>query len=258
MSGLRVAVVGAYGRMGSTTCAAVEQDGDLDLVARVGAGDPLEAVVEARADVAVEFTTPATVRDNAQWLLEHGVHTVVGASGLSDDDLAALRRATGAADFAEPGSTEHAVDRLRRTANCLVVPNFAIGAVLMMRAAEQIAVHLPDVEIIEAHHRGKVDAPSGTALATAARIAAARARRADVPGPAGHPARGLVSDDVPVHSMRLPGVVASQSVVFGGTGQTLTIRHDSIDRSSFMPGVLLAVKAVADRPGLTVGLDALL
>jgi 4-hydroxy-tetrahydrodipicolinate reductase len=239
MSQIRVAVVGAYGRMGSTTCAAVEGDDALDLVVRVGSDDPLEAVVESGADVAVEFTAPTTVRDNVLWLLDHGVHTVVGASGLSDDDLAALRKATG-------------------DAHCLVVPNFAIGAVLMMRVAEQIAVHLPQVEIIEAHHQGKVDAPSGTALATAARIAAARASRVDVPGPAGNPARGRVSDDVPVHSVRLPGVVASQSVIFGGTGQTLTVRHDSIDRSSFMPGVLLAVKAIADHPGLTVGLDALL
>jgi len=234
-----VAVVGAHGRMGSTTCAAIEDDGGLDLVARVGSADALDAVVDAGATVAVEFTTPATVRDNTRWLLEHGVHAVVGASGLSGDDLALLRKATG-------------------PANCLVVPNFAIGAVLMMRAAEQIAVHLPQVEIIEAHHPGKVDAPSGTALATAARIAAARSRPVDVPGPSGHPARGLTSDDVPVHSVRLPGVVASQSVIFGGSGQTLTIRHDSIDRSSFMPGVLLAVKRVADHPGLTVGLDALL
>ncbi|HSK97695.1 MAG TPA: dihydrodipicolinate reductase C-terminal domain-containing protein, partial [Euzebyales bacterium] len=185
MSGIRVAVVGAYGRMGSTTCAAVEDAEGMELVARVGSGDPLDAVVDARADVAVEFTTPATVRDNAVWLLEHGVHAVVGASGLSDDNLAVVRKATG-------------------DAHCLVVPNFAIGAVLMMRAAEQIAALLPQVEIIEAHHRGKVDAPSGTALATAARIAAARSSRVDVPGPAGHPARGLTSDDVPVHSVRLP------------------------------------------------------
>jgi 4-hydroxy-tetrahydrodipicolinate reductase len=239
MNDLRVAVIGAHGRMGSTTCAAVEGDDELALVARVGSDDPLDVVVEAGANVAVEFTTPATVRDNTLWLLEHGVHAVVGASGLSDDDLAVLRKATG-------------------DAHCVVVPNFAIGAVLMMRAAEQIAAHLPDVEIIEAHHRGKVDAPSATALATAARIAAARSSQAEVPGPAGHPARGLTSDDVAVHSVRLPGVVASQSVVFGGTGQTLTIRHDSIDRSSFMPGVLLAIKAIADRSGLTVGLDALL
>jgi 4-hydroxy-tetrahydrodipicolinate reductase len=235
----RVAVIGAYGRMGSTACAAIDGDDELVLAARVGSSDPLDAVVAAGATVAVELTTPATVRDNAAWLLEHGVHAVVGASGLSDDDIAALQKLTGAA-------------------NCLVVPNFAIGAVLMMRLAEQVAAYLPQVEIIEAHHERKVDAPSGTARATAARIAAARAATVEVPGPAGHPARGLISDDVPVHSVRLPGVVASQSVIFGGTGQILTIRHDSIDRSCFMPGLLLAVKAIADHTGLTVGLDAIL
>jgi len=239
MDGRTVAVVGAYGRMGAVTCAAVEGDDELDLVARVGSGDPLGAVVDAGATVAVEFTRPDTVFDNAGWLLDHGIHTVVGASGLDDSQLAELRQRT-------------------MTANCLVVPNFAIGAVLMMRLAEQVAAHLPHVEIVEAHHDGKADAPSGTALATAARIAAGRTRPVAVPGPADHPARGLAHHDVPVHSVRLPGVVASQAVVFGATGQTLTIRHDSVDRSSFMPGVLLAVKAVADLSGLTVGLDALL
>ena len=236
---LAVAVVGAHGRMGSTTCAAIDGDDDLELVARVGSRDPLDAVVTAGATVAVEFTTPASVRANTAWLLEHGVHVVVGASGLSDDDLVALEKLTDAA-------------------HCLVVPNFAIGAVLMMRLAEQVATYLPHVEIIEAHHERKVDAPSGTARATAARIAAARTAGVDVPGPAGHPARGLDCDGVPVHSVRLPGVVASQSVIFGGPGQTLTIRHDSIDRSSFMPGVLLAIKSIANHPGLTVGLDAIL
>lgn len=236
---LPVAVIGAHGRMGTATCGALDADPDVDLVARIGSGDALEGVVDAGAVVAVEFTTPATVRDNARWLLERGVHVVVGASGLSDDDLALL-------------------DKAATSAHCMVIPNFAIGAVLMMRLAEQVAVHLPQAEIIEAHHEGKVDAPSGTAVATAARIAAARTSPVAVPGPGGHPARGLTAGGVPVHSVRLPGVVASQSVVFGGAGQTLTIRHDSINRSSFMPGVLLAVKAVADHPGLTVGLDALL
>jgi 4-hydroxy-tetrahydrodipicolinate reductase len=236
---LAVAVIGAQGRMGTVTCAAVEDDGDLDLVARVGSGNTLDTVVEAGAAVAVEFTRPDTVFDNTCWLLDHGVHTIVGASGLDDAQLAQLEQRTGAA-------------------NCMVVPNFAIGAVLMMRCAEQVAAHLPHAEIIEAHHDRKADAPSGTALRTAARIAAGRTADVTVPGPADHPARGLQRDDVPVHSVRLPGVVASQAVVFGAAGQTLTIRHDSIDRSSFMPGVLLAVKAVADLPGLTIGLDALL
>ncbi|CAN5899508.1 4-hydroxy-tetrahydrodipicolinate reductase [soil metagenome] len=235
----RVAVVGAHGRMGAVTCAAVDGDDELDLVARVGSGDPLDAVVDGGAQVAVEFTRPDTVFDNTRWLLERGVHTIVGASGLDHDQLAQLEKLTAAA-------------------NCLVVPNFAIGAVLMMRLAEQVAAHLPAAEIIEAHHTGKADAPSGTALRTAARIADARSGAVDVPGPAGHPARGLLDGDVPIHSVRLPGVVASQSVIFGATGQTLTIRHDSIDRRSFMPGVLLAVKGVAGLPGLTVGLDALL
>jgi 4-hydroxy-tetrahydrodipicolinate reductase len=239
MSVTRVAVVGAYGRMGSTTCEAVQGDPDLDLVARIGSDDALEAVVAAGATVAVEFTTPATVRDNTAWLLEHDVHVVVGTSGLSDDDVAGLEKMTGAG-------------------HCMVVPNFAIGAVLMMRLAEEVAAHLPQAEIIEAHHEGKIDAPSGTALRTAARIAAGRRTQVTVPGVAGNAARGLRTDDVPVHSVRLPGVVASQSVIFGGPGQTLTVRHDSIDRRSFMPGVLMAVKAIADHPGLTVGLDALL
>lgn len=239
MSVLRVAVVGAYGRMGTVTCDAIEADPDLELVASVGSDDPLTAVTDAGAAVAVEFTTPATVVDNVTALLQAGVHTVVGTSGMDADDLARLEALTG-------------------PANCLVVPNFAIGAVLMMRLAEQVAAQLPHVEIIEAHHEGKADAPSGTARRTAERIAAGRRTGVDVPGPAGHPARGQWDGDVPIHSVRLPGVVASQAVVFGAEGQTLTIRHDSVDRRSFMPGVLLAVKAVGDLPGLTVGLDALL
>lgn len=239
MDVLRVAVVGAYGRMGSVTCEALEQDPDVELVARVGSGDALDAVTDAGAAVAVEFTTPASVVDNAAALLKAGVHTVVGTSGMAAGDLAHLETLTG-------------------EANCLVVPNFAVGAVLMMRLAEEVAAHLPHVEIIEAHHERKADAPSGTARRTAERIAAARRADIDVPGPTGHPARGLCDGDVPIHSVRLPGVVASQTVVFGATGQTLTIRHDSIDRRSFMPGLLMAVKAVGDLPGLTVGLDALL
>jgi 4-hydroxy-tetrahydrodipicolinate reductase len=187
----------------------------------------------------VEFTTPATVKGNAAWLLGRGVHVVIGATGLDDDDLADLEALTG-------------------PANCFVAPNFAIGAVLLMQAAAEIARHLPHVEITELHHDGKVDAPSGTALRTARLIAEARDGAVDVPGPKGHPARGDVVDGVPVHSVRLPGLVASQEVVFGGVGQTLTIRHDSIDRTSFMPGVLLAVKKVPTLPGLTVGLEEIL
>lgn len=236
---IRVAVVGALGRMGATVCAAVEADPDCELVARVDVGDSLQDILDAGADVAVEFSTPESVKRNALWLLEHGVHVVVGATGMSDADLAELGEKTG-------------------SVNCVVAPNFAIGAVLMMRFAEQAARHLPHVEITELHHDRKVDAPSGTALRTAKLIAAARGEAASVPGPEGHPARGDVVDDVPIHSVRLPGLVASQEVVFGAEGQTLTIRHDSIDRSSFMPGVLLAVKRVGQTPGLTVGLEHLL
>ena len=236
---LRVAVIGASGRMGSATCAAVEADDRCELAVGIDSSDSLEAVLDAGADVAVEFTTPASVFANTSWLLEHGVHVVVGASGLTDDQLADLERKTG-------------------PANCMVIPNFSIGAVLMMRFAAEAAGYLPDVEIIEAHHPQKVDAPSGTALRTAAMIAEARQTDPDVPGPKGHEARGHISAQVPIHSVRLPGIVASQEVVFGGPGQTLAIRHDSVDRSSFMPGVLLAVTRVGETPALTVGLDRLL
>ena len=236
---LRVAVIGASGRMGSAVCRAVADDPDTELVAEVRSRDGLDLVLDAGADVAVEFTLPSSVRRNAAWLLEHGVHTVVGASGLDDDDLEALGGLTG-------------------PANCLVAPNFALGAVLLMRFAEQAARVLPDAEITELHHDGKVDAPSGTALRTARLVAAARGEHRAPPGPVGHPARGQVVNGICVHSVRLPGLVASQEIVFGGTGQILTIRHDSLDRTSFMPGVLLAVKRVATLPGLTVGLDSLL
>ena len=231
---VRVGVVGAAGRMGSTVCQAVRDDPETELVAKVDAQDSLEQILDAGADVAVEFSLPDSVKRNTAWLLERGVHTVVGATGLSADDLAELEALTG-------------------PANLFVAPNFAIGAVLMMKAAEMVARYLPDVEITELHHDRKVDAPSGTALRTAQLIAAARR---DKPGRADeHPARGELIDGVPIHSVRLPGILASQEVVFGAQGQTLTIRHDSLDRSSFMPGVLLAVKRVATLPGLTVGLE---
>lgn len=236
---LRVAVLGSKGRMGSATCQAVTDDPDLDLVAAVDADDSREAIIDAGSDVCVDFTHPEFVKANVTWLLGSGVHAVVGTTGLSEDDLAEIEAKTG-------------------PANALVAPNFAIGAVLMMELAKQAASHLPHVEIIESHHDRKVDAPSGTALRTAKLIADARGEAVDVPGPDGHPARGLVSHDIPVHSVRLPGLVAHQEVVFGGLGQTLTIRHDSIDRTSFMPGVLLAIKEVERRPGLTVGLEHLL
>ena len=235
---VRVAVVGAAGRMGSTACAALTDDPRTELVAGVGSDGALSQVLDAGADVAVELTTPTSVVDNTTWLLERGVHVVVGASGVDADGMDALRAAVG-------------------PANCLVVPNFSVGAVLLMRFAALAARHLPDVEITEAHHPAKVDAPSGTALRTAEVIDAAGSERPDLTSPQER-SRGLVHHGVPIHSQRLPGVVAAQQVVFGGPAQTLTLRHDSLDRSSFMPGLLLAVTRAADTPGLTVGLDTLL
>ncbi len=225
--------------MGATTCQAVSDDPELELVAQLDAGDSREGVLDAGADVCVDFTHPDSVKGNVAWLLRSGVHAVVGTTGLTDADVAELRALTG-------------------PANALIAPNFAVGAVLMMELARQAAVHLPHVEIIELHHDRKADAPSGTALRTASLIADARTTDVTPPGPEANPARGSITDGIAIHSVRLPGLVAHQEVIFGGTGETLTIRHDSIDRSSFMPGVLLAVKAVPTRPGLTVGLEHVL
>lgn len=251
---IRVGVLGASGRMGRTVCAAVSFDPDCELVAAVDtqAGDAVEgvavsgspdALLAASTEVVVDFTHPSAVMGNIRWCLAQGIHTVVGTTGLSPEDIAEVRT------LAEAGP-----------ANAVVAPNFAIGAVLAMRFAEQAAIWFPDVEIIELHHERKADAPSGTALTTARRIAAARDRAPEVPaGDDAHPgARGADVDGIRVHSVRLPGLLAHEEVLFGGPGQILTIRHDSTDRTSFMPGVLLAIKAVASRPGLTHGLDELL
>lgn len=251
---IRVGVLGASGRMGRTVCAAVSFDPDCELVAAVDtqAGDAVEgvavsgspdALLAASTGVVVDFTHPSAVMGNIRWCLAQGIHTVVGTTGLSPEDIAEVRT------LAEAGP-----------ANAVVAPNFAIGAVLAMRFAEQAAIWFPDVEIIELHHERKADAPSGTALTTARRIAAARDRAPEVAaGDDAHPgARGADVDGIRVHSVRLPGLLAHEEVLFGGPGQILTIRHDSTDRTSFMPGVLLAIKAVASRPGLTHGLDELL
>jgi 4-hydroxy-tetrahydrodipicolinate reductase len=240
---LRVAVLGADGRMGSTVCAAVEAADDLTLAARLGPGwhpDDLGG-----ASVAVDFTEPRAVLDNVVCCVAAGVHVVVGTSGLDDVALDKIRTALSHM----PG------------VGVLVAPNFGVGAVLMMRFAAEAAPYFDSVEVIELHHPGKADAPSGTARATAARIAAARAGHdpaADETTSALPGARGADVDGVPVHSVRLAGLVAHQEVLLGTAGETLTIRHDSTDRASFMPGVLLAVRAVPSRPGLTVGIDDLL
>ena len=244
---MKVAVLGAFGRMGTTASAAVEAADDLDLVARVGSADPLTVLTDAGAEVAVDLTRPDVVLDNVRFCIEHGVHVVVGTSGFDDQRLATVR---GWLDDA-PGVA------------VLVAPNFAVGAVLMMRFAEQAARFFDSVEIVELHHPDKADAPSGTARRTAELVAAARreaglgpmpdATTAELPG-----ARGAQVDGVRVHSVRARGLVAHQEVLLGTAGETLTLRHDSYDRESFMPGVLLGVREVGSRPGLTVGLEPLL
>lgn len=248
---LRVAVVGAGGRMGSTTVAAVEAADDLELVATVEQGDDLGVIEASGAEVAVDFTTPGAALATLHHCIPAGVHVVVGTTGLvasALDDVAAL---------------VDAAARDGRSVGVVVAPNFGIGAVLMMQFAAQAARFYSSVEIIELHHPDKVDAPSGTARRTASLVSQARRRaglppapdatRQSLPG-----ARGATVDGVPVHSVRLQGLVAHQEVLLGGTGETLTIRHDSLDRASFMPGVLLAVRSVPTRPGLTVGLEPLL
>jgi len=253
---IRVAVLGAAGRMGRLACKAVSADPDLTLVAAVspshggeevagvGVAASIDSVKKARAEVAVDFTTPDAVMGNVRWLIERGVHAVVGTSGVSPAALEEIRGLLGSGGGP----------------NVIVAPNFAVGAVLMQRFAETAARFYPAAEIVELHHEGKLDAPSGTALATARRIAAAgdAGRRS---APASQTVQGVRGGDVEgvrVHSVRLPGLVAHQEVLFGGDGETLSIRHDSTNRASFMPGVLMAVKAVASRPGLTVGLEPLL
>jgi 4-hydroxy-tetrahydrodipicolinate reductase len=222
---IKVVVSGAAGRMGETVCGAVEGAEGMELVGRA---DPrldtsIEGAVQG-ADVVVDFTTSEAAPVNVAAAIDAGVHTVVGTTGFDLDELKTTVEGTGSA------------------ANCFIAPNFAIGAVLMMEASKQIAPHMPEVEIIELHHDQKKDAPSGTAKRTADLI---------------REAGGNVHD--PIHSVRLPGLVAHQAVIFGGEGQTLTIRHDSIDRSSFMPGVLLAVRRVAELPErFVVGLETLL
>jgi 4-hydroxy-tetrahydrodipicolinate reductase len=241
-TGVKVGVLGARGRMGSTVCAAVEAADDLTLTAAVDVGDdrdPLRA-----AEVVVDFTSPGAVMDNLRWCIGEGLHCVVGTTGFDDDRLDELR-------FLLRGHGSVGV---------LIAPNFGIAAVLMMRFAAQAAPYFTSAEIVELHHPDKVDAPSGTARRTAELIAAARRGKAS-PDATTHSldgARGADVDGVRVHAVRLAGLVAHQEVLLGGSGETLTIRHDSLSRESFMPGVLLAVRNVATRPGLTVGIEGLL
>ena len=251
---IRVGVIGAAGRMGQTVCAAISADKNLELVAAVDSAasgstvegltiaKDLRALADAKVEVAVDFTVAAASRVNLPWLAMHNVHAVVGTTGFTD------------ADFAE-------FKKMFTSSNCIVAPNFAIGAVLMMRFAEIAAPFFDTAEIIEIHHDGKADSPSGTAISTAQRMAAASGTWAK--DPTTHEAiagaRGAKGPgDIPIHAVRMRGVVANQEVVLGTQGQTLKIRHDTIDRASFMPGVVLACKKIAEHKGFTLGLDKFL
>ena len=242
----KVGVLGARGRMGREVVRAVIEAEDLGVAAEVDQGDDLDAL--AGCDVVIDFTHPGVVMENLRWCIAHDLDVVVGTSGFADDRL----------DDVRGWLTEHP------DVHVLVVPNFSVGAILMMRFAVQAARFFDSAEVIELHHAAKADAPSGTALRTASLIGAARAAAglgappdataSSLPG-----ARGATVDDVHVHSVRVAGLVAHQEVLFGGHGETLTIRHDSLDRTSFMPGVLLAVRRIGSLPvGLTVGLEGLL
>lgn len=244
---LRVAVVGASGRMGRQVCAAVDSADDLLLVARIDLSDPLDLIVASKADVVVDFTVPDAVMATVTFCAAQEVDLVVGTTGFTEERLEDVRELLGG----EPRSA------------VLIAPNFGIGAVLMMRFAREAAPWFESVEIVELHHPDKVDAPSGTAQATARGIAGARAAAGRDPSPDAtnqglDGARGAKVDDVHIHSVRARGLVAHQEVLLGNSGETLTIRHDSLDRSSFMPGVLLAVRGISSRKGLVVGIDEML
>ena len=242
---MRVGVLGAKGKVGATMVQAVEAADDLTFTAGVDAGDPLSLFTDSKTEVVIDFTHPDVVMDNLKFLIDNGIHSVVGTTGFTDERLSQVK-----AWLAD-----------KPDAAVLIAPNFAIGAVLSMHFAKQAARFFESAEVIELHHPQKADAPSGTAARTARLIAEARKDLPPNPdatstGLAG--ARGADVDGIPVHSVRLAGLVAHQEVLFGTQGETLTIRHDSLDRTSFVPGVLLAVRAVGEHPGLTVGLEPLL
>jgi 4-hydroxy-tetrahydrodipicolinate reductase len=242
---IRVGVLGARGRMGTEVCKAVDAADDLELVAMVDDGDWLFNVSDAGADVVVDFTTPDVVMDNLHWCIDQGINAVVGTSGFTESRLKRVR-----------SWLTH-----KPELGVVIAPNFAVGAVLMMDFAARAARFFESVEIVEMHHPKKIDAPSGTAVRTAEMIAAAREGMAAMPDATKEEmsgARGSLIEGVRVHSLRATGLIAHQEVLLGTEGETLTIRHDSYDRKSFMPGVLMAVRKVMDRPGLTVGLGPLL
>ena len=245
-----VAVLGAHGKMGSEVCRAVEEADDLTLVARIDVGDAIDALAESFADVVVDFTHPDAVMDNLRYCISNGIHAVVGTTGFDENRLAQLHRWL---DEAQPPGQ----------VGVLIAPNFSIGAVLMMRFAAEGARFFESVEIVEMHHPTKADAPSGTARRTAELVAQAREKAGAPPVPDATTqempgARGAEVAGIRVHSQRVRGLVAHQEVLLGAMGETLTIRHDSLDRVSFMPGVLLGVRQVPQHPGLTIGLEPLL
>ncbi len=282
---IRVGVFGAAGRMGSQVCRAVVADPETELVAAIDPtssgrdlgslsvlggegiriGSSVADMMSAGVDVAVDFTVAPSAMDNIRWCATHSVHAVVGTTGFSKDDMEEVAEL-----FAERAAPAYSVsaagpaDAAGR-AHCVIAPNFSIGAVLMMRFAEIAAAHMDAAEIIELHHDAKVDAPSGTSLSTARRIDASRRSvgkpdRGDptvtssLPGTRG----GVTEGGVRIHAVRLPGLVAHQEVIFGGAGESLTVRHDSLDRACFMPGVLMAVKRIATMPGLTIGIESIM
>lgn len=244
---LHVAVLGAGGRMGAEAVKAIEAAPDLHLVAALGRNDPLDTLTGSGADVVVDLTVPASTEENVRFAVRHGIHAVVGTTGWDTGRLARLEELLAA----------------NPAVGVLIAPNFALGSVLASAFAAKASRYFESVEVVELHHPNKVDAPSGTAVRTAQLIAAARAEAGVPEGPdateAGlEGARGCSVDGIRIHSVRLRGLVAHQEVLLGGAGEQLTIRHDSFDRESFMPGVLLGVRNVAGRPGLTVGLDGYL
>jgi 4-hydroxy-tetrahydrodipicolinate reductase len=244
---IRVAILGARGRMGAQAAKAVEATADMEVVAMVDAGDRMFDVADAGAEVIIDFTHPDVVMDNLRFAVDQNIHAVVGTTGFTAERLDTLR------EWLQP----------KAGLGVLIAPNFALGAVLAMRFAQQAARFYESAEIIELHHNRKADAPSGTAAHTARLVSQARSEAGLEPGADATTAevdgaRGAAVEDVRVHSVRLPGLVAHEEILFGGEGETLTIRHDSMDRSSFMPGVLLGVRSVLRHPGLTVGLENVL
>ena len=243
-SRIRVGVLGARGRMGAEVVKAVNNSSDLELVAQLELGDSLDQLVSNKAEVVVDFTTPDSVMKNLEFLISHDIHAVVGTTGFDQARIDSLTK-----ELAKHPKV-----------GLLIAPNFAIGAVLMMEFAAKAARYFESAEIIEMHHPAKVDAPSGTAARTAELMTEARKSSSIKPMPDATKqsldgARGSKVGDIPIHSIRAQGLVAHQEVLFGGVGETLTIRHDSLDRAGFMPGVLLGIRSIVKNPGLTHGLD---